>query len=154
MKRSTICRRATAILVASAHLLLTTGCTSWQTQAGTVETVLATHPQLELVDTSHVSQPLAAATTTVSASSIRIATTSYPQMRTVTAPHIAGDSLFGMMEGSDVQAATPLDEITAVQIQKGSTGKTVALVTGLTIIIGLGVGSTVALSKMCFGIGC
>jgi hypothetical protein len=75
-------------------------------------------------------------------------------MRTVTAPHVVGDSLLGIMDGSDVEAATPLDEITAVQMRKGSSGKTVALVAGLTIAIGLTVGSMVAVSKMCLGFGC
>lgn len=154
MQRSAFHRRATAILLTGTHLLLITGCTSWQTQAGTVETVLATHPELQRVDTSYVSQPLAVATTTVSASSVRIATTSQPEMRTVIAPRVSGDSLFGIMEGSEVEAATPLGEITAVQLRKGSTGKTVALVAGLTIVVGLGVGSMVALSEMCYGFGC
>jgi hypothetical protein len=144
----------TSILVLGSHLLLTTGCTSWQTQVGSAQSVLAAHPELQQVDTSYVSEPLAPPRTTVSAATIRIATSSHPRMRGVTAPRVAGDSLFGIVEGSEVEAVTSLGDITAVQMRKGSAGKTTALVAGLTIVIGLTVGSMVALSQMCYGIGC
>jgi hypothetical protein len=143
--------RAAAILVLGSHILLTTGCTSWQTQTGSAQSVLAAHPELERVDTAHVSEPLAQSRTTVSAATIRIATSAQPQMREVTAPRIAGDSLFGIMDGSHLEAATPLDDITAVQMREGSAGKTTALVAGLTIVIGLTAASMIALSQMCTG---
>ena len=143
--------RVTAILLLGGHLLLTTGCTSWQTQVGSAQSVLAAHPELQEVDTAHVSQPLAGSRTTVSAATIRIATSTQPQMREITAPRVAGDSLFGIVDGSHVEAATPLDEITAVQMRKGSAGKTTALAASLTIVIGLTVGSMIALSHMCTG---
>ena len=143
--------RATAILVLGSHLLLTTGCSSWQTQVGSAQSVLAAHPELQKVDTAHVSQPLAESRTTVSAATIRIATSTRPQMREITAPRVTGDSLFGMVDGSRLEAATSLDEITAVQMRKGSAGKTTALVAGLTIVIGLTAASMIALSQMCTG---
>jgi hypothetical protein len=148
MKRPVIGQHAAATVVLGGCLLLTAGCTSWQTQIGTAQTVLATHPELQHVDTTYVSQPLADSRSDVSAAAIRIATVSQPRMRTVTAPRIAGDSLFGIVDGSGVETATALDEITAVQMRKGSAGKTIALVMGLTIIIGLTAGSLVAVSQM------
>ena len=146
----TIRPSAAAILLVS-HLLLATGCTSWQTQVGSAQSVLAAHPELQHIDTAYVSQPLAPPRTTVSAATIRIATSTQPQMRGVTAPRVAGDSLFGIVDGSDVEAATPLDEITAVQMRKGSAGKTTALVVTLTVVVGLTAASMIALSQMCIG---
>jgi hypothetical protein len=116
MLRFTIVRRATASLLLASHVLGATGCHTWQTQTGSAESVLASQP----VDQR-----------------IRVATTSRPEMTLVTGPRVASDTLYGLMDSSTVVTGIALDELTAVQVQKGSLGKTVLLVTGLVVATGV-----------------
>jgi len=73
------------------------------------------------------------------------------ELDVATQPLHVCDQRNDLLVGSHLEAATPLYDITAVQMREGSAGKTTALVAGLTIVIGLTAASMIALSQMCTG---
>jgi hypothetical protein len=134
MRRSSSVRRVAAALLLSGYVGEITGCTSWKTQQQGAEAVLAAHPELQRADTTWVAQPGAPPVPSVSAHSIRIATTSHPGMLQVTAPRVSGDTPFGT-DDARKELGIPLSEVKAVQVRGTSAGKTAALVLGLTVVV-------------------
>jgi hypothetical protein len=61
---------------------------------------------------------------------------------------VAGDTLYGTMADTTKVEGVPLSDVTAIQVQKGSAGKTGVLVGGL-VLVGLVAASMIALSQMC-----
>ena len=142
-------RRTVAGLLLACQVSATTGCTSWKTQQQGTEAVLAAHPELQRLDTTWVTQPNGSAVpSSVSGRSIRIATTSHPEMLLVAAPRVSGDTLFGITDDARKELGTPLKEITAVQLRQGSAGKTLDLVLVLAVPVGLVVGTMISASGM------
>jgi hypothetical protein len=126
-------RRTSAGLLLAFHVIATTGCTSWQTQVGGAATVLAASPQLQRADTSvSVGGPYGQPDTTVSTGSMRVRTASgWIELQN---SRVANDSLYGRVRDNPSEVGIPLAAITEVQIRKGSTGRTVALVGGIAVI--------------------
>ena len=120
MTRPTSLRRSTATAMLAMQVLAS-GCHSWQTQSGSAETVLTASPREQ----------------------VRIATVSEPKMREMKNPRVSGDTLYGTMADTTKVEGVPLSDVTAIQVQKGSAGKTVALVLGATAIV-VGVGALAA----------
>ena len=110
MRHVTASRPAIAWVLLGGQILIASGCHTWQTQTGSAESILAAKPQ-----------------------NIRIATKSQPTMTEVTGPRVTNDSLYGMVAGSEQPVGVSLADVTAVQIQHASTGRTVGLVAGITV---------------------
>lgn len=129
MRHVTTLRPAIAWVLLGGQLLATSGCHSWQTQTGSAESILAARPEVSHADATDAAVQEAY----VNPQSIRISTKSQPKMTEVTGPRVANDSLYGMANDSKQATSVSLADVTAVQFQKGSAGKTVALVAGLTV---------------------
>ena len=123
--------RTAAALLLAACVPAATGCSSWQTQSGRAQAVLAAQPGLGPDTTAHHDA-------SVTPHDIRIATTDHPGMRTLSSPYVARDSLFGLMNQREERIGVPLDGVTAVQLRKADPGKTVGLVVGLTAAVAVG----------------
>lgn len=106
-----VLRRIVSATVLVGYSLGATGCHSWSTQSGSAESVLAAQPRER----------------------VRITTRADSQMTEVQGPRVVNDTLFGVIAGSQDTTAFALDQVTAVQVQKGSPGKTVGLVAGVTL---------------------
>ena len=141
--------RAIASLLIVSQLIVATGCTSWKTQSGNAQAVLAAQPDLAQADTTVVIGVNGTREEAVRAGSIRIATRSNPKMTEVTTPRVAGDSLYGVMPGSKDVTGVALASVTKVQVRKGSAGKTAALVVGV-LAVGVLAGGMVAMSQDCW----
>ena len=133
-------RRTVAALLLAGYVPTATGCTSWQTQTGSAQAVLTAQPGLARTDTTIVYRAngeryvSVSSDASLSRQSIRIATTSQPMMTELTGPRVTNDSLYGSMDGGKDVTGVPLSEVTAVQVRKGSAGKTVALVGGVVVV--------------------
>ena len=151
-------RRSVAGLLLGFHVIAATGCTSWKTSPGSVETVLAAQPEAPHAVTSSAF-PSGGLTSVDSEAvgpkqfeSIRVSFTTGASL-VLNAPHIANDTLYGRLKPDAPEVAIPVADVTSVQTRQGSTGKTVALIVGIAVPVGLIVGGMIALSQMdCIGI--
>jgi len=131
-------RRTTAALVLAGYLPAVTGCTSWKTQQGSFETVVAAQPRVTPQDPTAPASPMQEATSNAdfqstggpSVESIRISTATSTNLELV-APRIANDTLYGRPRSNAPEIGIPLADITSVKARQFSTGKTVALSVGL-----------------------
>jgi hypothetical protein len=138
--------RAIASLLSVSQLIGTTGCTSWKTQDGSAQMVLAAWPDLAQADTTVAIGLNGKRAVSVSYTSVRISTVAEPRMTEMLAPRVVHDTLFGTTAGNGDVTAIPLDQVTAVQVRKGNAAKTTGLIIGVAvgsfILVGLAVAAT------------
>lgn len=153
MSRITGSTRTTFTLLMAYGVSAVTGCTSWKTSQGNIETVLAAQPvaapQAQTAPANAFGGRANAdpqATGAKSVESIRVSTATGASL-VLHAPRIANDTLYGRLKGDAPEVAIPIADVTSVQTRQGSTGKTLGLVLGIAVPVGVVVGGMVALSN-------
>ena len=146
-------RRAVAALVLACYVMSTTGCTSWKTSQGNIETVLAAQPVAPPQAQTAPANAFGGLTTADSQAtgagpveSIRISTATGASL-VLHAPRIANDTVYGRLKSDAPEVAIPIADVTSVQTRQGSTGKTLGLVLGIAVPVGLVVGGMIAVSN-------
>jgi hypothetical protein len=150
--------RATAGIVLGLYVLSAAGCTTWHNQQGDVATIVAPAPKASpdaspasagvpgLAQDRPVHPPKAEGPGELR---VTTATRGTIELRN---PRVANDSLYGLVGKSGTEVGFSVADVTSVQTRQGSTGKTVALMVGIAVPVGLIVGGMIALSQMaCIG---